>query len=156
MSTLIKGLFSEKIPAVPLAGRLNTKKLENINSISKYIVSGTTIQDTILKSASTTPRETRDFSELGDSGNFEKGYSQKSATHYTPVLKQFISSGKEGQGESSCGKSKTSQQFYAIKTLHKGRFTLLEVPHGGKRFSLQDRLKGCVFLGSTSQIIKEI
>ena len=92
-------------------------------------------------------QKVRKFSELGDSGNVEKGAVRKFhiSSDDTSVLKHFVSDEKEGQGEPSSGKSNASQPFCAIRALQKGRFALLEVFPIGKRFSLEYRLKNACF-----------
>ena len=100
------------------------KQQENINSRSKYIVSGRRLQDIISNSTSKAEntmgniifKKSGDFSVSGDLGNVQKGCSQKGA-HCTSVLtNRFISDGREGLGESSREKSKGSQQLWKTCT----------------------------------------
>ena len=78
-----------------LAGKLKhfRKNWKNIISRLKYTASDRELQDTITRSASIAENtrekfflKKSDFTESGDLGNFEKGYSQKSTTDYRSVL----------------------------------------------------------------------
>lgn len=71
-----KGLFSEKIPAVPLAGRLKDFITNYGILTQQQLVSSERLQNTIFNISSTTEKSNGDLRNLG---NVEKGCSSQNA-----------------------------------------------------------------------------
>ena len=163
---VVRKLFTEETPNVPLAGRLSpfvnqwrkiTRNQEIFSIMKGY-------QNTIHKSPSSgetykhdkNVKTTISASGPGNTKVFGEGSYPEIKDSSRGLSEQPFSCGKEGWGKPSGDKSEKTQYIHSLRALQNGRFALFEISSRTKRFPLQDRSQRHLLRNSSQQTIINI